>query len=45
MNLTTIKEYFEKLSGEWDGNSSGKLEDQATICKEILELIEELQQL
>ena len=36
-------EYFEEVAGQWDGDNSGKGEDRANICKEIIDLLTELQ--
>lgn len=42
-NLDRFKEYIQGLQGEWNGDESGTMEDQANICAEILEHVTQIE--
>lgn len=42
-HLQKFKDYIEEKSAEWNGDESGILEDQAHICKDILEKVAEIE--
>ena len=39
MNLEQLKEYFEQVAGEWNGDESGIQEDRANIANDALDAI------
>jgi DNA-binding FrmR family transcriptional regulator len=43
LELSRVSDMIEKIAGEWDGNESGRLEDQASLCKDILDNVTALQ--
>lgn len=34
---------MQELSGQWNGDESGRLEDQAHICDEVIEHIDQIE--
>jgi len=42
-SIKEIKRWALDVSGEWNGDESGKEEDMAVIANEILDIIEELE--
>lgn len=45
LNLDQIKANVEELASQWNGDESGKLEDQTHLCQDILEAIKNLEEL
>jgi len=43
--LKEIKEYAEKITGEWDGDLPGLEEDRANIAGDILDAIQNIEDL
>lgn len=39
IELITLKQDAEALGSQWNGEDSGKLEEQAHICGEIVDLV------
>jgi uncharacterized protein YukE len=44
-HLLKLKKEMEEVSGNWNGDSPGYLEDQATIANDIIEKVDELMEL
>ena len=44
-SLKKIKDWAEDISGEWNGDDSGRGEDRAMQANDILEKIKELEEL
>lgn len=44
-SLQEIKDEMEVIRGEWNGDESGRQEDQANIAEEIVEKINEIDEL
>lgn len=44
-SLLQLKNEMEALAGHWNGDESGKLEDQAHICGEIIDHIKDIETL
>lgn len=42
-HLQKFKEEVEDIAGQWNGDNSGRLEDQAHICLEILDKVKEIE--
>lgn len=42
-NLEKLKVRMQELSGQWNGDESGRLEDQAHICDEVIEHIDQIE--
>jgi hypothetical protein len=45
LDLQAISKYAEEISGQWNGDKSGLLEERASIANDIIEKVEELRNL
>lgn len=43
--LKQLKEKMERIAGEWNGDESGRQEDNAHIAEEVIEKIDEIKEL
>lgn len=43
--LDYIKQEMDEVAGQWNGDDSGKLEEDAQIAKEVLEKVAEIEAL
>jgi len=45
LDLQAISKYAEEISGQWNGDESGLLEERASIANDIIEKVEEVRNL